>query len=243
MFQLCVLSFSRWGSIYLYYKISGVCLCATDVTSPCLHRAYSCGTVSPACKVRSGQLHVYIASIHAVWYATPSGSALWPQAALNQSYCQWPLGTIWKVLEVSCRIEHAETAGGTVTRRPAILTGMRRTYDLRSSTARSLRALARESPEERKTRWRADAMREARARESWEEGETRWWANAEAMREARARESREEGETRRRADSEAMREARARESREEGETRRRADADAMREARARRISDRGWACI
>ena len=32
----------------------------TDVASPCLHRSYSCGTVSPACKVRSGQLHVYI---------------------------------------------------------------------------------------------------------------------------------------------------------------------------------------
>ena len=47
------------------------CLCATDVTSSCLHRAYSCGTVSPACKVRSGQLDVYIA----VRYATPSGSA------------------------------------------------------------------------------------------------------------------------------------------------------------------------
>ena len=41
------------------------------MTSPCLHRSYSCGTVSPACKVRSGQLHVYIA----VRYAMPSGSA------------------------------------------------------------------------------------------------------------------------------------------------------------------------
>ena len=38
-----------------------ILLCATDVTSPCLHRAYSCSTVSPGCKVGSGQLHVYIA--------------------------------------------------------------------------------------------------------------------------------------------------------------------------------------
>ena len=45
---------------YLYYKISGVSECATDVTSPCLDRVYSCGTVGPACKVGSGQLHVYI---------------------------------------------------------------------------------------------------------------------------------------------------------------------------------------
>ena len=39
--------------IHLYYKISDVCVCVcwTDVTSPRLHRAYSCGTVSPACKV------------------------------------------------------------------------------------------------------------------------------------------------------------------------------------------------
>ena len=36
------------------------CLCWMDVTSPCLHRSYSCGTVSPACKVGSGQLNVYI---------------------------------------------------------------------------------------------------------------------------------------------------------------------------------------
>ena len=51
------------------------------------------------------------------------------------------------------------------------------------------RALARESPEERETRRRAnaDAMREARPRESREEGETRRRANADAMREARAR--------------------------------------------------------
>ena len=41
------------------------------MTSPCLHRVYSCGMVSPACKVGSGQLHVYIA----VRYAMPSGSA------------------------------------------------------------------------------------------------------------------------------------------------------------------------
>ena len=35
--------------------------CGTDVTSPCLNdRAYSCGAVSPARKVGSGQLHVYI---------------------------------------------------------------------------------------------------------------------------------------------------------------------------------------
>ena len=113
------------------------------------------------------------------------------------------------------RIEHAETAGGTRIRRPAILTGTRRTYDLQSSTSRSLRA----SPEERETRRRA---------------------NADATREARARESREEAETRRRANADATREARARESQEEGETRRRANADAMREARARRIADRGW---
>ena len=90
---------------------------------------------------------------------------------------------------------------------------------VRLSTTRSLRALARESPEERETRRRANAyaMREARARESREEGETRWRANAEAMREPRARESREERETWRRA-----------------------NADAMREAWARRIADRGW---
>ena len=37
-----------------------MCLSWTDVTSPCLHRSYSCGTVIPACKVRLGQLHVYI---------------------------------------------------------------------------------------------------------------------------------------------------------------------------------------
>ena len=37
---------------------------------------------------------------------------------------------------MTARIEHAETAGGMRTRRPATLTGMRRTYDLRSSTAR-----------------------------------------------------------------------------------------------------------
>ena len=30
------------------------------MTSPCLHRVYSCGTVSPACKVGLGQLHVYV---------------------------------------------------------------------------------------------------------------------------------------------------------------------------------------
>ena len=51
------------------------------------------------------------------------------------------------------------------------------------------RALARESPEERETRWRAnaDAMRETRARESREEVETRRRANADAMSEAQAR--------------------------------------------------------
>ena len=54
---------------------------------------------------------------------------------------------------MTARIEHAETAGGTWTLRPATLTGTRTTYDLRSSTAHSLRALARESPEERET-WR-----------------------------------------------------------------------------------------
>ena len=50
---------------------------------------------------------------------------------------------------MTARIEQAETAGGTWTRRPATLTAMRRTYDLRSSTAHSLRALVRESAEER----------------------------------------------------------------------------------------------
>ena len=45
---------------------------------------------------------------------------------------------------MTARIEH-ETAGGTWTRRPATLTGTRRTYDLRSSTAHSLRALASEA--------------------------------------------------------------------------------------------------
>ena len=76
---------------------------------------------------------------------------------------------------MTARIEHAETAGRTRTRRSVTLTATRRTYDLRSSTARSLRALARESPEERETRRRAnvDAIMEARARESREEGETR----------------------------------------------------------------------
>ena len=63
-----------------------MCVCATDVTSACLRRSSLCGTVSPACNIGSGQLHVYIAPIHAVRYATPSGSALRPQAALNQSY-------------------------------------------------------------------------------------------------------------------------------------------------------------
>ena len=53
------------------------------LTSPCLHRSYSCDTVSPTCKVQSGQLHVYVVPIHAVWYATPSGSALRPQAAFK----------------------------------------------------------------------------------------------------------------------------------------------------------------
>ena len=125
-------------------------------------------------------------------------------------------------------LEHAETAGVTQTRHPATLTGTRRTYDLQSSTARSLRALARESPVDRETRRRANAdpitearARESRARESQDVGETRRRANAEAMREARARESREEGDTRRRANTEAIREVRARESRDEGETRRR----------------------
>ena len=67
---------------------------------------------------------------------------------------------------MTARIEHPETAGGTRTRRLATLTGTQRTYDLRSSTAHSLRALARESREERETRRRAnaDAIREARAR-------------------------------------------------------------------------------
>ena len=50
---------------------------------------------------------------------------------------------------MTARIEQAETAGGMQTRRPATLIGTRRTYDLRSSTTRSLRALERESPEER----------------------------------------------------------------------------------------------
>ena len=51
------------------------------------------------------------------------------------------------------------------------------------------RALARESPEERETRRRAnaDAMSEARAGESREEGDTWRQANADIMREARAR--------------------------------------------------------
>ena len=73
-------------SVYTTKFLVCVCECWTDVTSPCLHRSYSCGTVSPACKAGSGPLHVYIAPIHAVWYTTPSGSALRPQAALNQSY-------------------------------------------------------------------------------------------------------------------------------------------------------------
>ena len=30
------------------------------MTSPCLHRSYSRGSVSPTCKVGLGQLHVYI---------------------------------------------------------------------------------------------------------------------------------------------------------------------------------------
>ena len=55
---------------------------------------------------------------------------------------------------MTARIEHTETAGGMRNQRPATLTGTRRTYDLRSSTARSLQALARESPEERDTQRR-----------------------------------------------------------------------------------------
>ena len=44
---------------------------------------------------------------------------------------------------MTAQIEHAETAGGTRTRHPATLTGTRRTYDLRSSTAHSLYELLR----------------------------------------------------------------------------------------------------
>ena len=73
-------------TIYTTKFLVCVSVCWTDVMSLCLHSSYSCGTVSPACKVASGQLHVYIVPIHAVWYAMPSGSALRPQAALNQSY-------------------------------------------------------------------------------------------------------------------------------------------------------------
>ena len=96
---------------------------------------------------------------------------------------------------MTARIEYAEPAGGTRTRRPATLTGTRRTYDLQSSTTCSLRALARESPEERETRRQAnaDTMRESRARESREEGETQRQANADAMREARAKEIADRG--------------------------------------------------
>ena len=62
---------------------------------------------------------------------------------------------------------------------PATLTGTRRTYNLRLSTAHSLRMTRRRS--------NAEAMGETRARESREEGETRRRANADAMREVRAR--------------------------------------------------------
>ena len=51
---------------YIYITKFLVCVCETDVTSPCLHRTYSCSTVSPACKVGSDPLHVYIAPIQAV---------------------------------------------------------------------------------------------------------------------------------------------------------------------------------
>ena len=82
---------------------------------------------------------------------------------------------------MTARIEQAETAGGTRTRRPATLTGTRRTYDFtieyRPLTMSSCEGISN-----------ANAMREARARESREEGETRRQANADAMREARARE-------------------------------------------------------
>ena len=136
------------------------------MTSPCLHRAYSCGTVSPACKVGS------IACLH-----------------------RTPVPVAWDVQE-KLNTQRLLVGRGLDAQR---LTGTRRTYDLRSSTVRSLQALARESPEERETRRRANAnaVREARARECQEEGETRRRANTEAVREARARESREEGETRR----------------------------------------------
>ena len=46
--------------IYTTKFLACVCECATDVTSPCLHRSSSCGTLSPTCKVGLGQLHVYI---------------------------------------------------------------------------------------------------------------------------------------------------------------------------------------
>ena len=201
--------------MHLYYKISGVrvCVCWTDVTSPCLHRSYSCGTVSPACNVWSRQLHVYI----------------YRRALVRES--PEARETPWRANADAMREARArESREEGETRRRANADAMRE-------------ARARESREEGETRWRAnaDAMREARARESREEGETRRRANADAMREARARESREEGETRRRANADAMREARARESREEGETRRRANT--MREARAKRIADCGWSHI
>ena len=59
------------AAIYSVYTTKFLaCVCETDVTSPWLHRSYSCGTVSSTCKVGkgrvgsgrvgSGQLHVYI---------------------------------------------------------------------------------------------------------------------------------------------------------------------------------------
>ena len=132
-------------SIYTTKFLACVCECETDVTSPCLHRVYSCGTVSPACKVGSGQLHVYIA----VRYATPSGSARSERDSAATQRRRHEGGSSQGSSSQESR-EEGET------RRQANAEAMRE-------------ARARESREEGETRRRAntEAMREARARRPW----------------------------------------------------------------------------
>ena len=148
----------------------------------CLHSSCSCSTVRHPFRVSSstpGRFKpVILTSLHDM-----EGSRSFMQLYKHKYQLHGMLSK--NRLSMTARIEHTETAGGTRTRRPATLTGTRRTYDLRLSTKRDSAASQRRRHD-----------REARARESREEGETRRRANADAMREARARESRE-GETRR----------------------------------------------
>ena len=125
--------------------------------SPCLHRSYSCGTVSPTCKVGLGQLHVYIDEL--------LRGNLQKRERLGGEPTLTPLG----------RLEPGSLGIKGETRRRANADAMR------EARARE----SREEGETRR-RAIADARREARARES-REGETRRRANADAMREARAR--------------------------------------------------------